>query len=183
MRTERGLLMKKDLLFVDGYNMIGSWPHLVRLQRQNDMKAARDVLLHDLSEYAKYEDVEIRVVFDAHLVPGIQKKYDRYNLTVIFTREDETADSYIERSVGEENLYLTNVMVATSDLAEQWLIFQKGASRKSARDLYKELKYTKSQIDTDTERYKIRNMRRNSVFSSEQERQLLKLMKDLERET
>ena len=44
--------VKKELLFVDGYNMIGSWPHLVKLQRKNDMAAARDILLHELSEYA-----------------------------------------------------------------------------------------------------------------------------------
>lgn len=175
--------MKKELLFVDGYNMIGSWPHLVKLQRQDDMEAARDLLLHNLSEYAKYEEIEVRVVFDAHFVPGIQKNYERYNLTVIFTKEDETADSYIERSVGEENLFLTNVMVATSDLAEQWLIFQKGASRKSARDLYKELKYTKEQIDTDAARYNVRNMRRNSALSKEQEQELFQFMRHLEKET
>src|SRR5690625_1382206 len=150
--------MKKELLFVDGYNMIGAWPHLAKLQRQDNMEAARDALLHDLSEYSKYEDIEIRVVFDAQFVPGIQKNYERYNLTVIFTKEDETADSYIERSVGEENLFLTNVTVATSDLAEQWLVFQRGASRKSARDLYKELKHTKSRIDADTADYNLKNM-------------------------
>ncbi|HLR92822.1 MAG TPA: NYN domain-containing protein [Atopostipes sp.] len=171
--------MKKELLFVDGYNMIGSWPHLVKLQRQDDMAAARDTLLHELSEYAKYEQVEVRVVFDAHFVPGIQKQYDRYNLTVIFTKEDETADSYIEKAVGEENLYTTNVVVATSDLAEQWLIFQRGASRKSARDLYKELKHTKQKIAIDTRDYNIKNTRRIKALSEDQEEQLRKFMEDL----
>lgn len=171
--------MKKELLFVDGYNMIGAWPHLVKLQRQNDMMAARDILLHELSEYAKYEEVEIRVVFDAQFVPGIQKQYDRYNLTVIFTKEDETADSYIEKAVGEENLFTTNVIVATSDLAEQWLIFQRGASRKSARDLYKELSHTKDQIRLDTKDYNFKNVKRNTALSEEQEALLRKYMEEL----
>lgn len=172
--------MKKELLFVDGYNMIGAWPHLARLQRQNEMEAARDTLLHELSEYSKYENVEVIVVFDAHLVPGIQKQYDRYDLTVIFTKEDETADSYIEKAVGEENKFITNVMVATSDLAEQWLVFQRGASRKSARDLYKELNYTKEQIQSDTVHYNLKNTRKIKSLSVEQEMQLRKFMEDLE---
>ena len=54
--------MKKDLLFVDGYNMIGAWPHLAKLQRRDELAAARDLLLTELSEYAKYESIEVRVV-------------------------------------------------------------------------------------------------------------------------
>ena len=172
--------VKKELLFVDGYNMIGSWPHLVKLQRKNDMAAARDILLHELSEYAKYENIEIRVVFDAHFVPGIQKQYDRYNLLVIFTKEDETADSYIEKAVGEENQFIANVVVATSDLAEQWLVFQRGASRKSARDLYKELKHTKQKIMMETSEYNLKNTRRIKSLSKEQEKQLRDFMENLE---
>ena len=172
--------MKKDLLFVDGYNMIGGWPHLAKLHRSNQLGIARDELLHELSEYAKYEDIEIRVVFDAQFVPGIQKQYTRYNLTVIFTKEDETADSYIEKAVGEENLHVTNVIVATSDLAEQWLVFQRGASRKSARDLYKEIHFTKNKIRVDTQEYNIKNSRRNSPLSDEQELQLRMYLEDLQ---
>jgi hypothetical protein len=172
--------VKKELLYVDGYNMIGAWPHLVKLQRQDDMAAARDILLHELSEYAKYEEIEIRVVFDAQFVPGIQKQYNRYHLTVIFTKEDETADSYIEKAVGHENLFTTNVVVATSDLAEQWLIFQRGASRKSARDLYKELNHTKDKIRIDTQDYNFKNIRRNTALSEEQEALLRKYMRELE---
>lgn len=172
--------MKKDLLFVDGYNMIGGWPHLAKLHRSDQLAIARDELLHELSEYAKYEDIEIRVVFDAQFVPGIQKQYTKYNLTVIFTKEDETADSYIEKAVGDENLHTTNVIVATSDLAEQWLVFQRGASRKSARDLYKEVHFTKNKIRVDTHEYNIKNSRRNSPLSDEQELQLRLYLEDLQ---
>lgn len=94
--------MKKQLLIVDGYNMIGSWPELVQLKNQNKLEDARERLLQRLSNYAKYEDLEVIVVFDAQLVPGIQQTYKKYRLTVIFTKEDETADSYIERIAGEK---------------------------------------------------------------------------------
>ncbi len=65
--------MKKQLLIVDGYNMIGSWPELVQLKKQDKMADAREALLHRLSNYAKYEGLEVIVVFDAQLVPGIHK--------------------------------------------------------------------------------------------------------------
>ena len=115
--------MKKQLLIVDGYNMIGAWPELVQLKKQERLEDARELLLSRLSNYAKYEGLEIIVVFDAQLVPGIQQTYKKYLLTVVFTKEDETADSYIERLAGEKNDRLTQVTVATSDLAEQWVVF------------------------------------------------------------
>lgn len=171
--------MKKDLLFVDGYNMIGAWPHLVKLQRRDELANARDLLLKELSEYAKYENIEVRVVFDAMFVPGIEKKYQHDNLTVIFTKEDETADMYIERAVGEENLFTTNVVVATSDLVEQWLVFQRGASRKSANDLYKELQFTKENIKMDTKEYNLKQNRRIPALSEEQEKILRSFLSEL----
>ena len=173
--------MKNELLFVDGYNIIGAWPHLVALQRRDELALARDTLLDELSEYAKYQNIEVRVVFDAMFVPGIEKKYDYHNLKVIFTKEDETADMYIERAVGEENLYTTNVVVATSDLVEQWLVFQRGASRKSANDLYKELQYTKSNIQSDTKEYHLKHRKKRGSLSDEQEHILRQYMWDLTR--
>ena len=171
--------MKKELLFVDGYNMIGAWPHLVQLQRRNELGRARDILLDELSEYAKYENIEVRVVFDAMFVPGIEKQYNKDHVTVIFTKEDETADMYIERAVGEENLFTTNVVVATSDLVEQWLVFQRGASRKSANDLYKELQHTQNNIKTDTKEYNLKQKKRIGALSEEQEKILKKFLLDL----
>lgn len=159
--------MKTELLIVDGYNMIGAWPELVKLKNQDKMADARDLLLHELSDYAKYDGIEIKVVFDAQLVPGIQQQYDVYRLSVIFTKEGETADSYIERTVGEENLLITNVAVATSDLAEQWMIFQKGANRKSANELYKDVQRAKKNIELDTRMYRLQGARRHSTIKPE----------------
>lgn len=76
--------MKKEVLLVDGYNMIGAWPMLEKLKNQDEMEEARDLLLHELSNYAKYEDIEVRVVFDAQLVPGIQKSYKKISLGCYF---------------------------------------------------------------------------------------------------
>lgn len=169
--------MKKQLLIVDGYNMIGAWPELVALKKQDKMEDAREALLNRLSNYAKYEGLEVIVVFDAQLVPGIQQSYQKYLLTVVFTKEDETADSYIERITGELNDRLTQVTVATSDLAEQWVVFSQGALRTSARELYKRIEKTEKVIHQDTQDTRFQNFRRNSPWD---ETQLKKLSRKLE---
>ncbi len=160
--------MKKQLLLVDGYNMIGAWPELSLLKKQDHLEEAREVLLNRLSNYAKYQGLEIIVVFDAQLVPGIQKSYQKYQLTVVFTKEDETADSYIERTAGELNDRLTQVTVATSDLAEQWTVFSQGALRTSARELYKDVTKTEETILGAAKDTQFTDFRRNSPWNDEQ---------------
>ncbi|SFH57617.1 NYN domain-containing protein [Pisciglobus halotolerans] len=171
--------MKKDLLIVDGYNMIGAWPELVALKNKDKMEDARDRLLHELSDYSKYECIEVRVVFDAQFVPGIQKSYKKYHLDVIFTKEGETADSYIERVVGEENFLITQVTVATSDLAEQWMVFQKGALRKSANELFKDVQRSKKKIAAEARTLHSKDYRRNSPWTHLQIEELEKLRERL----
>lgn len=160
--------MKKQLLIVDGYNMIGAWPELVLMKKQDRMEDAREALLNRLSNYAKYEGLKIIVVFDAQLVPGIQQNYQKYQLEVVFTKEDETADSYIERVAGELNTIVTQVTVATSDLAEQWTVFSQGALRTSANELYKAIKKTEKYIKEDTKNLQFTDFRRNSPWNEEQ---------------
>lgn len=171
--------MKRQLLLVDGYNMIGAWPELVLLKKQERLEDARDALLNRLSNYAKFEGLEIIVVFDAQLVPGVTQSYQKYQLIVIFTKEDETADSYIERTAGKLNDRLTQVTVATSDLAEQWVIFSQGALRTSARELYKTIEKTEVAIKKHTEDVKFTNFRRNSPWNPQQLQQLEQKRDDL----
>lgn len=171
--------MKTPLLIVDGYNMIGAWPELVLLKNQDRLEDAREALLNRLSNYAKYEGVKIIVVFDAQLVPGVTQSYTKYQLEVIFTEEGETADSYIERIAGELNNRLTQVTVATSDLAEQWVIFSQGALRTSARELYKSVEKTEKDIHEHQADLRFENFRRNSPWSPEQLAELEKKLQDL----
>lgn len=171
--------MKKQLLIVDGYNMIGSWPELVQLKKQENLEEARESLLNQLSNYAKYEGLEVLVVFDAQLVPGIQQTYKKYQLTVVFTKEDETADSYIERIAGEKNTRLTQVTVATSDLAEQWLVFSKGALRTSANELYKTVKKSERTIGIHATDIHFQDFRRNSPWDPTQLEKLSQKLEEL----
>lgn len=128
----------KEYLLVDGYNMIGAWPELREIKK-SDLALARDRLIELLAEYQAFTGYKVIVIFDAHMVPGVGKKYKNYRLDILYTRENETADERIEKLVKKLKNINTVVHVATSDYTEQSLIFGSGALRKSARELLLEL--------------------------------------------
>ncbi|AIX04005.1 NYN domain-containing protein [Streptococcus agalactiae] len=141
-------MKKHSILLVDGYNMIAFWKDTRQLFKSNRLEEAREVLLRKLNHYAHFEHIDIICVFDAQYVPGVRQRYDQYKISVIFTEEDETADSYIERAAAELNQSVLNlVSVATSDLNEQWTIFSQGALRVSARELEQRVATVKSDLD------------------------------------
>ncbi|MDB5055576.1 MAG: RNA-binding protein [Bacilli bacterium] len=123
-----------EYLVVDGYNIIGSWPHLVKL-KDIHLEEARDQLIHTLADYQAYSGIHVCVVFDAYHVPGLGGKYEQSKLRIVYTKEKETADELIERLVSEMIGRRKQVYVATSDMTEQNVIFGKGALRLSAREL------------------------------------------------
>lgn len=172
-------ILKKERLIVDGYNMIGSWPNLVKLKNQNEMEEARDLLLANLSNYAAYNDIETWVIFDAMFVPGLSKTYEQYRLYVVFTGEGETADSYIEAMIDEKISPLHILTVATSDLAEQWLVFQKGALRKSAQELWRDIKKTETSIRKGDDDYTPSRYNRLMPWKEEQIIKLKNLYSEL----
>ena len=161
------MIIKKEVLLVDGYNMIGSWPNLVPLKELDKMEDARDLLLREISNYSYYKKIKTIVVFDAHFVPGIHKKYGYRSLEVVFTQEDETADAYIEANLEKYQNALTNVTVATSDYAEQRIVLGKGYSRKSAPELYKDVQESKKEIKSDYTSYRRQRNRRFSTWKDE----------------
>ncbi|ETY75214.1 NYN domain-containing protein [Lactiplantibacillus fabifermentans] len=129
--------MKQQLLIVDAYNMIGNWPELNRLKQANRLPDARDELLNVLTEYKKITGLNISVIFDAMYVPGNSKSYRQADLEIVWTSKDQTADSYIEKYAAEKQSRVLQVTVATSDQAEQWVIFSEGALRIPALELRK----------------------------------------------
>ena len=121
-------------LLVDGYNIIYAWDDLRELA-ERDVKAARDRLMDILSNYAGTSLERVILVFDAYKVSGGQERiYTHHNISVIFTKEAETADQYIEKTT-RELVKNYRVAVATSDMVEQVIIFGAGARRLSACDL------------------------------------------------
>ncbi len=135
----------KEYLLVDGYNIIFGWEELNELA-QTDIGAARGMLMDVLSNYQGYKKNTLILVFDAYKVegnPGTTEKY--HNIYVVYTKEAETADQYIEK-VTHEIAGKHKVTVATSDGLEQMIILGQGAVRMSAKGLREELKAANQEI-------------------------------------
>lgn len=133
--------MKKEYLLVDGYNIIFAWEELNRLA-EDSIDAARDRLINLLCNYQGVKRLEVILVFDAYKVAGGKGSVTKEgNIYVVYTKEAETADAYIERTTHElRKQYNHHVKVATSDGLEQVIIMSSGALRMSARDLYEDVK-------------------------------------------
>lgn len=135
-----------NVLVVDGYNIIGAWDELKRLQ-DIDMSQARDKLIELMADYQAYSGFQVIVVFDAHYVKGKGSVHKAYEIDIIYTKENETADECIERIVTQYKTVENQVYVATSDHLEQRVVFGRGALRKSARELLIEVQAVKRDID------------------------------------
>ncbi|WP_088811009.1 MULTISPECIES: NYN domain-containing protein [unclassified Listeria] len=139
------------VLLVDGYNVIGAWPELARL-KDYDLEAARNTLIAWMAEYKSYTGYRVVIVFDAQYVRKVERKMTRNKVEIVFTKEDETADEYIERKAIEWKNAKTQIMVATSDYTEQWAIFGQGALRISSRELLFEIQEMSRTIDRKMKR-------------------------------
>ena len=129
---------EKDYLLVDGYNIIFAWEELKSLAESN-LDAARNRLADILCNYQGFVGCEVILVFDAYKVKGNQREISHYhNIYVVFTREAETADQYIEKTTHELRRN-HKVRVATSDALEQVIVMGQGAERISARDFLEEV--------------------------------------------
>lgn len=135
----------EEYLLVDGYNVIFAWDDLHELSEVN-IEGARGKLMDILCNYQGYKKNTIILVFDGYKVPGNQGEVLKYhNIYVVYTKEAETADQYIEKAV-PEIAKKHRVSVATSDALEQMIIIGQGAHRISARDLLEEIKITNQQM-------------------------------------
>ncbi|MFD1430121.1 NYN domain-containing protein [Lacticaseibacillus mingshuiensis] len=172
--------MRRHLTIVDAYNVIGNWPELAKLKATGHFDAARDRLLDILAEYRSHENAEMLVVFDAMYVPGIGQRYDKWDLQVVFTPQDETADSYIERLADQLNTPLVQLTVVTSDQAEQWTVFSRGALRISSREFLQEVQRSHREFTKGTDPFIMREAPRNTPWRGEQLDRLEKMRKSLE---
>ncbi len=146
MESEKVFMpMEKEYLLVDGYNIIFAWDALKEAAKQN-LETARQMLVDILCNYRGVRPYEIILVFDAYKVqrnPGSVEKAG--NIHVVYTREAETADNYIEKAtydLGKRH----RVRVATSDALEQVIILGHGALRVSAREFLREVENANGEI-------------------------------------
>ena len=161
------------IIFVDGYNVINSWPNL-KFQKDYSFDGARQSLIDSLHNYSVYEGCKIIIVFDAHKVSrSIEKKEDiNKNISIVFTKDGETADSYIEREVHNIGRRF-EVYVVTSDWLEHQSIFQRGAVRVSSLEFYNEVLDSENRIKNKT--LKNSNLSKNNLLDNVDEEVFNKL--------
>ena len=155
--------MKGEYLLVDGYNIIFAWQELKKLADES-LDLARDRLIHILKNFQGAGGFELIVVFDAYLVKGGKGSVEKDgNIYVVYTREAETADNYIEKtaSVLAKDY---KVRVATSDYLEQVIIIGRGAERISANDLKNEVDAANKRVRTHID--KMKPVKNNMLFDN-----------------
>lgn len=137
---------KEEYLLVDGYNIIFAWQELSELAKL-DLNAARVRLMDILCNYQAYRKMHLILVFDAYRVKGNPGSVEQYhNIDVVYTKEAETADQYIEKVTREMSRKKDLVRVATSDGLEQIIIMGAGAIRVSAAELYAEIRMAEEEM-------------------------------------
>ncbi len=136
---------RQTALIVDGYNIIFAWDDLAAMAKE-DLDAARRYLCNALSSYAGFRKCRLVVVFDGYKVKGnLGEKQTFHNIQVVYTKENETADAYIESLAAQiGNNYA--VRVATSDSLVQLSSLRSGVLRMSARELAQELEQAKKEM-------------------------------------
>ena len=135
---KRLAVSKEKYLLVDGYNIIFAWDELKELAKVG-IDAARGRLLDIMSNYQGVRNCTLIVVFDAYKIKGHETEVVQYNnISIVYTKQDETADQYIER-FAYENEEKYSITVATSDGLEQMIIRGKGCRIISARELETEI--------------------------------------------
>ena len=152
---------EKEYLLVDGYNIIFAWENLKELAASN-IDGAREKLMDILCNYQGFKKCTLILVFDAYKVKGNPGSVETYhNIHVVYTKEAETADQYIEKTVHEIGRKY-RVTVATSDQLEQVIILGQGGRRMSARELLEDVIEVRQQI-RETAREK-RSSEKNYLF-------------------
>lgn len=158
LRTEKTVAPKQkpvplqtgeEYLLVDGYNIIFSWEELSKVAGEN-LDLARSMLINTLCNYQGFKRCHLILVFDAYKVKGNDREVERvHNISVVYTKEAETADMYIEKvtnALKNEAGKNCRVRVATSDGTEQIIILGNGAYRVSAKEFYEEVKQVEMAI-------------------------------------
>ena len=165
-------------IFVDGYNVINSWPDL-KQKKDFSFEAARQTLIDKLHNYGVFKACKIILVFDAHKVIGSIEKEEEINknISVIFTKDGETADGYIEKrvnSLGRKH----EIVVVTSDSLEQQIVFQRGAVRMSSLEFYNEVVKIEKSIKLKTDKNK--SIHRN-IISDNIDGKTAKILEEIRR--
>lgn len=180
VRTYKKEAPREEYLLVDGYNIIFAWDELKELAEQT-IDGARGKLLDILCNYQGMKKCRLIAVFDAYRVQGhVTECLDYHNIQVVFTKEAETADQYIEK-FAHENGRKYDVTVATSDHLEQIIIHGQGCRLISARELKEEIRRLSEMVHQEYQERKTGEKHKNYLLDSVSE-EMMKQIKELPEE-
>ena len=140
-----------EYLIIDGYNVIFAWEELSKTA-ESDLALARDILTRIVCNYTAFKKCEATIVFDAYKRRGGEGSEEQCgNVKVLYTKEAQTADSYIEKT-SKELVDKHTVRVVTSDLEQQYVVLGNGALRVSAKEFRREVENTTAEINETIEK-------------------------------
>lgn len=143
---------EEDYLLVDGYNIVFGWEDLSKVAREN-ISLAREMLINMLGNYQGYTKCNLILVFDAYKVTGGEERIEKKGgIYIVYTREAEIADVYIEKTVAKMKSGFGRIRVATSDRLEQLIVLGKGALRISAEHFREEFDKNSKDIREEIEK-------------------------------
>ncbi|WP_297788402.1 NYN domain-containing protein [uncultured Anaerococcus sp.] len=138
-------LTKKNITFIDGYNVINKWAELKELSKES-LADSRDALIEEMAEYKSLSGEDVVIVFDAYNLDRIKETIiERYGMKVVYTKRFQTADTYIERQLVKIDRN-HDIKVVTDDGAVQTQASGKGASRVTAMELKTDLNTMRAKI-------------------------------------
>ncbi|WIF95611.1 NYN domain-containing protein [Caminicella sporogenes] len=169
----------REYLLIDGYNVINALPEFKKVSREN-LEEARDFLIEQMIEYHSYTGVNVIIVFDAYQVKSAKVKKENVNgIEVVFTKEHQTADTYIEKVVEDLVKNRRNIVkVVTSDWAEQQVVIGSGAVRVTPRELKYEIDLIKGKIKNKIDM----ENRKKSTLSDRIDQKILEALEKWRRE-
>ncbi len=167
-------------LIIDGYNVINALSKLKEISKES-LEEARNILIDDMVEYHSYTGTKVIIVFDAYQVKGTKvKKENVRGIEVIYTKEHQTADSYIEEIVEKLTKNKRDIIkVVTSDWAEQQVVLGSGGVRVIPRELQIELDKIKGKIE---EKVLENRVRKKLLISDQLDKNVLEILEKWRKE-
>jgi predicted RNA-binding protein with PIN domain len=165
------------IVFVDGYNVLNNWPEL-KTEKEYSFQGSRQKLIDIMHNYSSYNNCKVILVFDGYKVTGNLEGREviNKNLTIIFTKDGETADSYIEKEVNNLGRRY-EIYVVTSDSLEQQTIFQRGANRMSAVEFHSEV----TRMEHEIKRLENNRPSQNNHIQDNVDSNILKKLEEIRR--
>lgn len=165
----------KKLIIIDGYNILNAWQKYIPFLKMS-FESARNELVYDMGEFSKLIGVDLLLVFDAYKVNFVESSENLKGIKVVYTRQNETADQYIEKKMDELGRKIF-ISVGTDDTLIQKLVTQRGGEVLTS----KELLYRYENLRNKSNRYETKNRIINKSYLNTLDEKVLNQIDEIEK--